>query len=145
MTRHLPFANELLWSSCPPPTNTQRRSGLSINTLNCKETITYNQTRLCRPTNRLMKYIPRAGYPRGLIHHWTSWRWIQHILKSLPLLKKSVRDAKLNRLTKLLYRTKACECLLCLTHGIAEVEGSLFENSKVLTSEQSLLCDDSIN
>ena len=28
----------------PLPTNAQRRSGMSGNTLNCKETITYNQT-----------------------------------------------------------------------------------------------------
>ena len=76
---------------------------------------------------------------------WTSRRWIQHILKSLPLLKRSVRDAKLNRLTTLLCPTKACESLLCLTHGNAEVERSLSENSKVHTSEQSLLCDDSIH
>ena len=47
---------------------------------------------------------------------------IQHILKSLPPLKKSVRDAKLNRLTTLLCPTKACEGLLYLTHGNAEVE-----------------------
>ena len=50
-----------------------------------------------------------------------------------------------NRLTTLLCHTKACEGLLCLTHGNAEVERSLSENSKVLTSERSLLCDDSIN
>ena len=132
----------ILWSSCPPPDNAQRRSG---NTLNCKETIIYNQSGLCRPTNWWMEYIPRAGYPRGLVHHWTSRRWIQHILKSLPLLEKSVCDAKLNRLTTLLCSTKACEGLLCLTHGNAEVESSLSENSKVLTSERSQLCDDSIH
>ena len=63
----------------------------------------------------------------------------------LPLLKKSVRDAKLNRLTTLLCPTKSCEGLLCVTHGNAEVERRLSENSKVLTSEGSLLCDDSIN
>ena len=92
-----------------------------------------------------MEDIPRAGYPRGLVHHWTSRRWIHHILKSLPLRKRSVQDAKLNRLTTLLCSTKACEGLLCLTHVNAEVERSLSENSKVLISEQSLLCDDSIN
>ena len=58
---------------------------------------------------------------------------------------KECRDAKLNRLTTLLCFTKVCKGLLCLTHGNAEVERSLSENSKVLTSEQSLLCDDSIN
>ena len=79
------------------------------------------------------------------IHHWTSRRWIEDILKSLPLLKKSCRDTKLNRLTTLLCPTKACEGLLCLTHGNAEVERSLSENSKVLTSERRLMCDDSIN
>ena len=72
-------------------------------------------------------------------------RWIQHILKSLPLLRKSVLDAKLNRVATLLCPTKACENLLCLIHGNAEVERSLTGNSKVLTSELSLLCDDSIN
>ena len=41
--------------------------------------------------------------------------------------------------------TKACEGLLCLTHSNAEVERSLLENSKVFTSEQSLLSDDSIS
>ena len=80
----------ILWSSCPPPTNAQRRSGLSGNTLNCKETITYNRTGLCMPTNWWMEDIPRAGDSRGLVHHWTSRRWIQHILKSLPLLKRYV-------------------------------------------------------
>ena len=89
-----------------------------------------------------MEDITRAGDPRGLVHHWTSRRWI---LKSLPLLKKSVRGAKLNRLTTLLCSTKACEGLLCLIHANAEVERSLSENSKVLNSEQSLLCVDSIN
>ena len=59
--------------------------------------------------------------------------------------EKSVRDAKLNRLAKLVCTTKACEGLLCLTHGNVEVERSLSENSKVLTSEQSLRSDDSIN
>ena len=49
------------------------------------------------------------------------------------------------RKTTLLYTTKAYVCLLCLTHDNAEVERSLSENSKVLTSERSLLCDDSIN
>ena len=86
-----------------------------------------------------MEDIPRVG------DHSTSMRWIQHILKSLLLLKKSVRDAKLNRPTTLLCSTTACEGLLCLTHGNAEVERNLSENSKVLTSERSLLCDDSIN
>ena len=43
-------------------------------------------------------------------------------------------------LTTLLCTTTACEGLLCITHGNAEVE-----NSNVLTSERSLLCDDSIN
>ena len=81
---------------------------------------------------------------RALVHHWTSWRWIQHLLKSLPLLEKSVRDSELNRLITLLCHTKACECLLCLTHGNAEVERSLPENSNVLTSERSLLSADSI-
>ena len=81
-----------------------------------------------------MEDIPRAGDSRGLVHHWTSRRWIQHILK------RSVHDAKLNRLTTLLCTTTACEGLLCITHGNAEVE-----NSNVLTSERSLLCDDSIN
>ena len=37
------------------------------------------------------------------------------------------------------------EYLLCLTHGNAEVERSLSENSKVLTSERRLLSDDSIH
>ena len=37
------------------------------------------------------------------------------------------------------------QSLLCLTHGNAEVERNLLENSKVLTSEQSLLCVDPIN
>ena len=108
-----------------------------------------------------MENIPRAGDPRGLVHHWTS---------SLPLLKRSAWDAKLNRLTTLLCSTKACEGLLCLTHGNAEVESSLSEsslsesslsesslsesslsesslseNSKVFASERSLLCDDSLN
>ena len=41
--------------------------------------------------------------------------------------------------------TKACEGLLCLTHGIAEVEMSMLETIKVIISGQSLLCDDSIN
>ena len=27
-----------------------------------------------------MEDIPRAGDHRGLVHHWTSWRWIQHLL-----------------------------------------------------------------
>ena len=49
--------------------------------------------------------------------------------------EKSVWDAKLNRHTTLLSPTKACEGLLCITHGNAEVERSLTENSKVLTSE----------
>ena len=96
-------------------------------------------------TNWWMEDIPRAGDPRGLVHRWTSRRWIQHILKSLPLLKMSVRDSNLNRLTTLLCPTTACEGLLCIAHGNAEVEWSLSENSKLLTSEQSLLCDDSIN
>ena len=66
------------------------------------------------------------------------------MLKSLPLLKRSVRDAKLNRLTTLLCPTTACEGLLCITHGNAEADKSLLEN-RVLNSERSLLCDDSIN
>ena len=70
---------------------------------------------------------------------------IQHILKNLPLLKRSVQDANVNRFTTLLCPTKACKGLLCLTHGNAEVERRLLENSKVVTSERSLLCDDSIN
>ena len=42
---------------------------------------------------------------------------------------KSVRDAKLNRLTTLVCPTKYCEGLLCLTHGNAEVERSMSENN----------------
>ena len=91
-----------------------------------------------------MDEIRRAGDPRRLVHHWTSRRWIQHILKSLPLLKKCVLDSKLNRLTTLLCPTKACEGLLGVAHGNAEVKKSLSENSKVLTGERSLLSDDSI-
>ena len=78
-----------------------------------------------------MEDIQRAGDPRGLVHHWTSRRCIQH------LLEKSVQDAKLNRITTLLCPTKACEGLLCLTHDNTEVERSLSENSMVLTSERS--------
>ena len=142
LTRHLPFANELFYDLAVlhPLMLKEDQADLSGYTLNCKETIAYNQTGLCRPTNWWMEDIPRAGDSRGLVHHWTSKRWIQHILKSLPLLKRSVRDAKLNRLTTLLCTTTACEGLLCITHGNAEVE-----NSNVLTSERSLLCDDSIN
>ena len=68
---------------------------------------------------------------------------IQHILKSLPTTEKECSGCK----TQQAHHTiiKACEGLLCLTHGNAQVERSLSENSKVLTSEQSLLCDDSIN
>ena len=72
----------------------------------------------------------------ALVHHWISSRWIQHLPKSLPLLAKSVPDAKINKLTTLLCPTKACEGLCCLAHGNAEVERSLSENSKVLTSER---------
>ena len=68
-----------------------------------------------------------------------------HTEKFTNTLKKSVRDAKLNMLTTLLCPTTACEGLFCITHGNAEVERSVSENSKVLTSERSLLCDDSIN
>ena len=59
--------------------------------------------------------------------------------------EKSVRDAKLNRFTTIVCTTNACEFLLCLTHGNVEVERSLSENSKVLSSERGLLSDDSIN
>ena len=65
--------------------------------------------------------------------------------EKLPLLKMSVLDANLNRLTTLVCPTKACEGILCVTHVNAEVERSVLENSKVLNSERSLLCDDSIN
>ena len=75
-----------------------------------------------------MEDIPRAEESRGLVHHWTSRKWIQHLLKSLPLLRRSGRDAKLNRLTTLLCPTTACEGLLCITHGNAEVERSVSEN-----------------
>ena len=92
-----------------------------------------------------MEDIPKARDPRGLVRHWKLWQCLQHLLKSLPLLEKSVRDAKLNMLTTVLCPTKACECLLCLTHGNAEFERSLSENSKVLTSERRLLSDDYIN
>ena len=48
-------------------------------------------------------------------------------------------------LTTLLCPDKACgEGLLCLAHDNADVERGLSENSKVLTSERSLLSDDSI-
>lgn len=40
---------------------------------------------------------------------------------------------------------KLVKAVLCLAHGNAEVERSLSENSKVLTSERSQLSDDSIN
>ena len=59
--------------------------------------------------------------------------------------EKEGSGCKTNRLTTLLCPTKACEGLLCVTNGNAEVERSLSENSKVLTSERSLLCDDSLN
>ena len=65
--------------------------------------------------------------------------------ETLTTTEKSLRDAKLNMLTTLLCPTKGCEGLLCQTHDNAEVERSLSENSKVLTSEQSLLSDYSIN
>ena len=65
-----------------------------------------------------MEDIPRAGDTRGLVHHCTSRKWIQNIPKSLPLLKKSIRDAKLNMITTLLCPIKSCEGLLCLTHGM---------------------------
>ena len=91
-----------------------------------------------------MEDIPKAGDPRGLVHHWTSRRWIQHILKSLPLLKKGFGTQNSTG-SPLLCPTKACEGLLCVTHGNAEVERSMSENSKVLPSERSLLCADSIN
>ena len=61
--------------------------------------------------------------------------------EKLPLLAKSVRDAKLNRLTILLRPAKACEGLLCLAMAMQ----TLLENSKVLTIERSLLSHDSIN
>ena len=91
-----------------------------------------------------MEDISRAGDPRGLVHHWTSKRWSQHLPKSWPRLAKSVRLVTLNRLTTLLSPAKACEGLLCLAHGNAEVERSLSENSKVLTSKRCLLTNDSI-
>ena len=69
----------------------------------------------------------------------------QHILKSLPLLKNSVRAPKLNKITTFLCPTESCEGLLCVTHGNAEIERNLSENSKVLTSERIRLCDDTIN
>ena len=45
----------------------------------------------------------------------------------------------------LLCPAKAAKAALCLVHGNAEVEGSLSENSKVLTSKRRLLSVDSIN
>ena len=87
-----------------------------------------------------MEDIPRAGDPRGLVHQMDPTH-----TEKFTTTEKSVRDARLNRLNTLLCPTKACEGLLCLTHGNAEVERSLSGNSKVLTSEQSLLCDNSIN
>ena len=67
-------------------------------------------------------------------------RLIQHLVKKGVFVMQNS-----NRLTTLLSPTKAWDGLLCITHVNAEVERSLSENSKILTSEQSILCDDSIN
>ena len=53
LTGHLPFANELFYDLAVLHLLMLKedQADLSGYTLNCKETIAYNQTGLCRPTN----------------------------------------------------------------------------------------------
>ena len=146
LTRHLPFANELFYD------------------LAVLHLLMFKEVQACHVIRwfaKKLSHIIRQDYVGQLTDEWKIYQgqeipedWYiighqgdgsQHILKSFPLLKNIIRAAKLNRLTTLLCPIKACEGLLCLTHGNAEVERSLSENSKILTNERSLPCDDSIN
>ena len=98
-TRHHPFPNELLYAlAVLHPL--MLKEGQVIRRTTKKLSHIIRQDYVGQLTDEWKIYHGR--YPRVLVHHWTSRRWIQHLLNSWQL-EKSVRDAKLNSITTLLF------------------------------------------
>ena len=95
LTRHLPFPNELLYDlTVLHPLMLKEDQACQVICRTAKKLSQIIRQHYVDQLTNEWKIYQGAEDPRGLALHWTSRRWVQYLLKSLPLLEKSVHDTK---------------------------------------------------